>query len=64
MALGAMLLAAKGHLKKDLPRYRYQYEQRWEKKMKIKRGTAKFILQQHKVSNSTSDDAAATAANL
>jgi steroid 5-alpha reductase family enzyme len=47
MTLGAVLMARKGHFKKDLPRYQYQYEQRWAKRG-IRQGTARFRLQQHR----------------
>ena len=47
MAFGAILMAKKGHFKKDLPRYQYQYEQRWAKRG-IRKGTKEFRLQQHR----------------
>jgi len=44
LMLGAVALARKGHFRKDLPRYKYQYEKRWKG---ISPGTWRFALKQH-----------------
>merc|ERR1712150_60960 len=46
MALGAISLMAAGHLKKELPRYLFQFR-RW-KKRGIEQGTLRFVIEMQK----------------
>ena len=47
MALGATMMVLSGHMKRDMPRYKYQFL-RWEKNHQIKKGSVMFTLMMQK----------------